>query len=253
MTTDSTFSSTELPPAWPIETTRVSIRVGDSRMGGYLAGPATPGPHPGAVVGMQLFGVDADVRLVCDRLAMLGIVALAPDLHHRTDPGVELTHDDAGRARGFALLDLMTREQAVADVAAAAAYLRELGCDRVGALGLSVGGHVVFLAAARGLDLDPVVVLYGGWLPTTQISLSRPEPTLDLAPAIRGRVVFLVGGDDHVIPPEHQQQIAEALSAAGSRHEVVVYPGLGHAFLGVDLQASADFWRRVYALFLDER
>lgn len=246
------------PPTVPIETAHVSIRVADvdagadGEMGGYLARPTTPGPHPGAVVGMHLFGVDADVRAVCDHLAELGIVALAPDLYHRTEPGAELAHDENGRARGFELLDLMTRQQAVADIAAAAEYLRAHGCANVGALGLSVGGHATYLAAACGVDLDPVVVLYGGWLPTTQIRLSRPEPTLALTPAIRGRVLFLVGADDHVVPAEHRQQIADALQAAGTRHQVVVYPGVGHAFLGVDPHATADTWRRVYGQFFSE-
>lgn len=243
------------PPTAPIETAHVRIRVadvdagGEIEMGGYLARPTRPGPHPGAVVGMHLFGVDADVRVVCDQLAALGIVALAPDLYHRDEPGAELAHDESGRARGFELLDLMTRQHAVADMASAAEFLRANGCAKVGALGLSVGGHVAYLAAACGVDLDPVIVLYGGWLPTTQIRLSRPEPTLDLTPAIRGRVLFLVGADDHVVPAEHRQQIANALRAAGTRHEVVVYPGVGHAFLGVDPHATADTWRRVHSHF----
>ena len=242
-------------PAMPFEADRVRIRVADAdadrEMGGYLACPTAPGPHPGVVVGMHLFGVDADVRAICDSLAALGIVALAPDLYYRAEPGVELAHDENGRSRGFELLDLMTRQKAVADVAATAEYLRTLGCETVGALGLSVGGHVTYLAAACGVDLDPVVVLYGGWLPTTQIRLSRPEPTLDLTPAIRGRVLFLVGEEDHVVPAEHRRQIADALRAAGTQHQVVVYPGVGHAFLGVDPDASADTWRRVRSLFFD--
>jgi carboxymethylenebutenolidase len=237
-------------PAESIETARVRIGIVDgSEMAGYLARPTTPGPHPGAVVGTHLFGVDAEMRAVCDRLAALGVIALAPDLNHRTEPGAELPRDEAGRARGFALLDMMTRAQVVADHELAAAYLRTLGCDRVGALGLSVGGHAAYLAAASGVDLDPLAVLYGGWLPTTQIALSRPEPTLDLTPAIRGRVLFLVGADDHVVPKDHRHLIAEALRAAGTRHQFVVYPGVGHAFLGADPQATDDAWRRIHALF----
>jgi carboxymethylenebutenolidase len=58
---------------------------------------------------MELFGVDAGVRDVCDRLAGLGVVALAPDFHHRTAPGSELSRDPAGRERGFELLGLMTQ------------------------------------------------------------------------------------------------------------------------------------------------
>ncbi len=38
---------------------------------------------------MELFGLSAHVRDVCERLAGLGYLALAPDLYHRSAPGVE--------------------------------------------------------------------------------------------------------------------------------------------------------------------
>jgi carboxymethylenebutenolidase len=79
-------------------------------MGGYLAAPDAAGDHPGVLVAMELFGVDAYVREVCDDLARRGFAALAPDFHHRTDPGAELPRDEVGRARGFELLNLLTRE-----------------------------------------------------------------------------------------------------------------------------------------------
>ena len=124
--------------------------------------------------------------------------------------------------------------------------LHRLGCERVGMVGLSVGGHIAYLAATA-FDLD-VAVFYGGWLPTTEIPLGRPEPTLALTPKITGRVLFLVGENDHVVPPAQQAEIAAALADAGVRHEVVVYPGVGHGFLATDPAAAADAWHRVHTL-----
>jgi carboxymethylenebutenolidase len=85
-------------------------------------------------------------------------------------------------------------------------------------------------------------------LPTTDISLSRPEPTLSLTPAITGHILFLVGENDHVVPPSHQREIADALREADVKHEVVVYSGIGHGFLTTDPAIAADAWRRVHAL-----
>ncbi|MFR9800523.1 dienelactone hydrolase family protein [Streptomyces sp. MS06] len=235
-------------PIRPIRTERVGVPVDDlPPMGAYLARPAAPGPFPGVVVGMELFGVDAAVREVCDRLAGLGFAAIAPDLHHRTAPGTELPRDPAGRERGFELLGLMTRTGVLRDVRACMDHLRASGSEHVGMVGLSLGGHVAYLAATR-LDLAAVAVFYGGWLPTTDIPLSRPEPTLSLTPSITGRLLFLVGEDDHVVPPDHRREIADALGAAGVEHEVVVYPGVGHGFLGTDPAAAADAWHRVHTL-----
>lgn len=234
--------------SYPIRTERRDIPVGDGpAMGAYVARPSAPGPFPGVLVGMELFGVDAGVREVCDRLAALGFVALAPDFHHRTAPGSELPRDPEGRKRGFELLELMTRAQVLSDVGAAVDHLRATGSERVGMVGLSVGGHIAYLAATE-FDLAAVAVFYGGWLPTTDIPISRPEPTLSLTPKITGRVLFLVGEEDHLIPPAQRREIADALREAGTPHETVVYPGVGHGFLRTDRTTSADAWRRVHAL-----
>jgi carboxymethylenebutenolidase len=240
-----------------IFTERVELDVdGGPPMGTYVARPASPGPFPGVIVGMELFGVSAHVRDVCERLATLGYVALAPDFYHRSAPGVELAHDAAGRERGLELLHRLTRRQALDDVRTAIDYLRERGSTRVGIVGLSVGGHIAYLAASE-LGLDAVVVLYGGWIPTTEVPIGQPEPTLALTAGIGGRVLVIVGEDDHVVPPEHRRAIADALQAAGVRHELVEYPGVPHGFLcdrreSYREAAARDAWQRVEALLAAE-
>jgi carboxymethylenebutenolidase len=126
-------------------------------------------------------------------------------------------------------------------------------------VGFSLGGHIAYLAAT-GLDLAATAVLYGGWLPTTDIPLSRPEPTLDLTPGIAkhgGRVLVLVGDEDRLIPAEQRRLIAERLSEAGVRHELVVYPGTPHAFFFEEAETfrpgpAEDAWRRVTELLAAE-
>ncbi|MFF7338066.1 dienelactone hydrolase family protein [Streptomyces sp. NPDC008163] len=233
---------------YAIRTEHVGIPVGDGPpMGAYAARPRVSGPFPGVLVGMELFGVDAGVREVCDRLARLGFVALAPDFHHRTAPGSELPRDPEGRQRGFDLLGLMTRTTVLSDVGAGIDHLRAGGSEHVSMVGLSLGGHIAYLAATE-FDLAAVAVFYGGWLPSTDIPISRPEPTLSLTPKITGRVLFLVGEDDHVVPPAQRREIEDALLKAGVPHEVVVYPDTGHGFLQADPATAADAWRRVHAL-----
>jgi carboxymethylenebutenolidase len=180
------------------------------------------------------------------------MAAIAPDFHHRSAPGVESNRDPAGRDRGFELLRLMTRDGVLDDVRAAMTYLRDGGSEKVGMVGLSMGGHLAYLAATT-LDLTSVAVLYGGWLGTTEIPISRPEPTLSLTPGITGRLLYLVGENDHVITAAQQQEIAAALRDGGVDHEFIVYPGLGHGFLQTDPVASADAWSRIEALLLGDR
>jgi len=86
-----------------ILTHTVDIAVDDgTTIGGYVARPAEPGLHPGVVVAMELFGLSAHVREVCERLATLGFVAVAPDLYHGMAPGT------SGRRRRRAQTRLRT-------------------------------------------------------------------------------------------------------------------------------------------------
>ena len=93
-------------------------------------------------------------------------------------------------------------------------------------------------------------MLYGGWLPTTDIPLSRPTPTLDLTAGISGRLVYLVGEDDALIDAGQRGQIRAALERAGVAHELVTYPGVAHAFFWpgtptYDQRARDDAWSRI--------
>ncbi|GAA3206124.1 dienelactone hydrolase family protein [Dactylosporangium siamense] len=219
--------------------------------GMYIARPPSGGAPHRVVLGHQLFGVDAGIRAFADRLAAAGCLVAVPDLFHRTAPGVELAQDDAGRARGFELLRALDRDEVVRDVAEA---VDVLGGDpaRVSMVGLSIGGHVAYLAAAR-LGLAATAVLYPGWLTGTEFALSRPEPTVALTPDISGRLLFLVGGADHVVPPADVDTVGAALREAGVRHEIVVYPDTPHAFLlpgppTFRPEPAADAWRRVLEL-----
>lgn len=244
---------------------RIDVMVDDdpasSVMGAYLARPAASGQYPGVLIGFEIFGVTAHIRHVTDRVARLGYVAIAPDFYHRTAPGIELAADPDGRARGLELMQQITRPDVLRDVRAAMVHLRDHAhsAPRTGMVGFSLGGHIAYFAATQ-LDLAATAVFYGGWLPTRDIPLSQPDPTLTLTPGIAthdGRVLFLVGEQDQLIPADHRRQIAAQLRAAGVRHEMVVYPATPHGFFCDERdtfrQAAADdAWRRVRDLLAAE-
>lgn len=237
----------------------VSIPVSDGTvLPAYLARPATApinGTGTGVIVAHELFGVNPGIQAVADDLAATGFLAVAPEFYHRSAPaGRWLPRDDAGRTEGFGYLNELTRQHALDDTAAAIAWLRsQPQIERIAMLGFSAGGHLAFLAACS-LDVDATAVLYGGWLTVTDIPLSQPAPTLDLAPGIKGRVLYLVGEEDFLITAGQRAEIAAALRAAGPGHEVVSYPGVRHAFWWPGTpeyseQARDDAWSRVLALF----
>src|SRR5690349_4570894 len=98
---------------------RTTIAVDGGSMGAYVARPTEGGKHPGVLVCMEVFGINHHIRSVTDRVAAEGYVALAPDLFHRTAPGIELNYDEQGIGRGIELMLKVTPAEAIADVTAA--------------------------------------------------------------------------------------------------------------------------------------
>ena len=235
------------------ETIEVAVEDGTT-MHAYCARPATGQAATGVIVAHELFAVNPDIRGVADDLAAAGYLTIAPEFYHRdAPPGRWLERNDAGREEGFGYLGRLTRPQALDDTAAAMGWLTaQPGIDRVAMIGFSAGGHLSYLAACR-LPISRTAVLYGGWLPVTDIPMSRPSPTLELTPGITGRLLYLVGEADTLIDAAQVGQIRGALEAAGTDHEVVSYPGAEHAFFWpgtppYNERARTDAWSRITGL-----
>src|ERR1700728_4633675 len=173
--------------------TTIKIPVEDgSSLPAYLARPATDPAPAGVIVAHELFGVNPDIRGGADDLAGAGFLAIAPEFYHRdAAPGRWLERDDAGRQEGFGYLHRLRRDQALADVAASMQWLKsEPGIERVAIVGFSAGGHLSYLAACR-LPISRTAVLYGGWLPSTDIPMRQPTPTLEPTPRNTRRNLYL--------------------------------------------------------------
>ena len=81
----------------------------------YVA-PLPERPAPAVVVIQEIFGVNANIRAVCDQLAKRQLIAIAPDLFWRSEPGADLS--EADREKAFALRAKTDDNTAADDVAA---------------------------------------------------------------------------------------------------------------------------------------
>lgn len=210
--------------------------------------PAVPS-HPPVVVLAELFGITAHVVAVCERLAADGFPVVCPDLYHRVPGATVFPEDDAGRTAGFAALGSATQDEFVDDIAAAAALATGGHPERCGLLGLSVGGHLGFVAATR-LPLRRIALAYPGWLTSPTPPVATPAPVLDDLDKITGNVLVVVGTDDFLVTTREQQVLGDRLTARG--HHFVTYPGVGHGYLcpdrpSHDEAAAEDSWRRITA------
>jgi carboxymethylenebutenolidase len=243
-----------------METQKLEIHVAGEKqaMPAYLAKPAGAGPFPAVIVIEEIFGVNSHIRELTERVAAEGYVAIAPDIHHRVAAGVELSYDQEGYQKGMPYIGKLTQAGFFADMEAVLKLLRDrkdVHGDKIGVMGFCIGGHLAFLAATQ-FDIKAAASFYGGGIAV--MGLGVPEPTVTRAHKIKGHVVCFFGGDDSMIPEEQREKIKKALEAANVRHEVVVYPGAGHAFMrnpdpkAFRPDAAKDAWERTKRLFADE-
>jgi len=239
-----------------LKTERVEIPVGDgTRMGAYLVRPDNTDELPAVIVWMEIFGVNAHIRDVTERLAREGYVAIAPDFFHRTGPGLELGYDDPGMAEGMQHLMKLDADQMIADAQATIDYLRSqsgVRDDRIGAIGFCIGGHMTYLTACE-TDVAAAASYYGGGIAAPQ-GPGGKKSTVARTGGIGGRIVCFFGGQDAMIPQEQVQAIKSSLEAEGIDHEVIVYDGADHGFncdqrATYHAESAADAWRRTLALF----
>jgi len=226
-------------------------------MDAYFAFPAEGGPYPGIVVYQEIFGVNEHIREVCRRVAEHGYVAVAPDIYHRTAPRIELGYDEQGVSEGRKHKEATTMDGLLRDTHASIQALRDrddVRDEALGAVGFCFGGHVAFIAATLP-DLKATACFYGGGITTM-----RPgggEPSIKLAPEIKGRVLMLYGDDDKGIPPEQVEEVRNALAEAGKRYEVKTFVGAGHGFacdkrLSYHVGAANEAWEATYAMWAQE-
>ncbi len=137
---------------------------------------------------------------------------------------------------------------------------RELGIDprRVGAYGVSAGGHLVAAAATIGcgstegayanggpdalLLLSPALnVAEDGWYRKLLQGRGSPEAHSPVhhVPARLAPVSIVQGAEDTLTPLRHARRFCELATANGNRCELNVYPALGH-LLTRNLQNQED-------------
>jgi len=237
---------------------RIKIPVGSLSMPGYLAKPEGQGKWPGVLLFMEIFGINRHIRSVADRVAAEGYVVIAPDVFHRTAPGIELGYDEQGLQKGIGMMTQVKASEAIADITAATKALEsraDLGGKGIGAMGFCFGGHLTYLAACE-LPIAAAASFYGGGIAVGSPGNEGP-PTVERTGKIKGRILCLFGEKDGYIPLDQVEKIRAALEKQKIRHEILVYPGVGHGFFcderaDYDKKSADDAWRRVTALFASE-
>lgn len=237
-----------------IDTKTVKLSLDNLQIEAYLAQPQEPGSYPGIVVLQEIFGVNAHIREVTERIAKEGYVALAPAIFQRIAPGFETgyTPEDIEIGRNYAMQTKAS--ELLSDVQTAIDYLKSLPQvkkDGFGCIGFCFGGHVAYLTSTLP-DIKATASFYGAGI--TSRTPGGGAPTLTLTPEIKGTLYAFFGKEDASIPLLQVDQIEAELEKYKIEHRVFRYDGADHGFFcdhraSYNPSSAADAWEQVKQLF----
>lgn len=219
------------PGAW------VTLNTGLVPLRCWWAPTSSVKPATRAVIVLpEIFGLNAWVRGVADRLSAAGVPALAMPLFARTAPELALGYDPEATREGRRHKEATSAEGIMADVQASIDWLRQVLPSsgqplRITVVGFCFGGHAALLAATL-TDVDVSLDFYGAG-----VSRGRPgggAPSLELLPAVQGELHCLCGSIDPLIPSSEQQAIQAALhrvDPTGLRLRYSAFEGAEHGFM----------------------
>jgi carboxymethylenebutenolidase len=182
---------------------------------GYLSEPKEA-DAPGVVVIQEWWGLQGQIKTVCDRLAGAGFRALAPDLY---DGKVVPYHDAA--AAGAAMGSLDFKAATTGAVRGGVQHLKA-GGRKVGLTGFCMGGAVTVMGAVHIPELDAAVCFYG--LPPESVAAPK-----DVRVPFQGHFA----SHDDWCTPAVVNEFEKKLKAAGKDFEIYRYDG-HHAFMNSD-------------------
>ncbi|MEY2341177.1 dienelactone hydrolase family protein [Acidithiobacillus sp. IBUN Pt1247-S3] len=193
----------------------------------YYSRPTGNGSFPLVLVFIEAFGVNEHFQEVAQRLAREGYAAIVPDIYH----GKVYDYKDFQNAIGH--LRTLKDEPVIAEAHASIAVAQqrpEVAEGKIGIIGFCMGGRYTFLAnAALANQVAVAVAFYGGGIAPESDPAGRP-PLLEHVPAMRAPLTLLYGAEDQSIQPDEHARIVAALSRAGKRYNLSVFPGAPHGF-----------------------
>ncbi len=238
-----------------IATKTVQIANGELQIAAYLAAPAIAGSFPAVVVLQEIFGVNAHIRDVTERLAKAGYVAIAPALYQRQAPGFEVGYTPPDVQLGRVYKDQTNATEMLSDIQATIDYLQTLPNvqPKFGCIGFCFGGHIAYLAATLPA-IAATASFYGAGIATR--TFGAGEPTITRTPEIKGKIYAFFGTQDPSIPPEEVDQIAAELTKHQIPHQIFWYPA-EHGFFcdrrsSYNAAAATEAWQHVQQLFAQE-
>lgn len=204
---------------------------------GFLAKPSASGTYPGVILIHEWWGLNNNIKDMAKSLASHGYVALAVDLY----AGQVATTPDGARQ----LVTTFDSQKGMANIQSASEFLKGQGAEKLATIGWCFGGSQSMNFALSGNPLDATIIYYG-----------QPVTNVTQLSKISWPVLGIFGELDQSIPVEKVNEFQSSLNQLGIQNEMVIYPGVGHAFANPSGASYApeetkDAWQKTL-LFLDK-
>ncbi len=177
------------------------------------------GPRAGVLVFPEAFGLGEHALGRAERLAGLGYIVLACDLHgdSRVVNGLQ---EVGGLLEPLFADPSRTRARAAGGLQALTGR-SEVDAGRVASIGFCFGGTMSLELARSGADLRAVVGFHSG--------LATAAPKTD-AKAIKARILVCIGADDPMIPADQRATFETEMREAGVDWQMHLYGNTVHGF-----------------------
>lgn len=204
-------------------------------LNGYLAVPASEGPHPALVLIHEWWGLNDNIKDYAEKFADEGYVALAVDMY---DGKVTTDQAEAGQWAGAVRGDI---DAAMANLQTAVDYLKsraDVDDAKLGSVGWCFGGGWSYQMAKNDLGMKATVMYYGQF--DAEHDFEHMKST----------ILGHFGEEDANIKVDDVREFQAALQTASGTHEVYIYPNAGHGFANdnntqaYNPEAAKQAWQR---------
>ncbi len=219
---------------------------------GYVVTPKEgKAPFPTVLVIMEAFGLNDQIKGVCDLYANYGYAAIAPDIYD----GATFTYDKVGDA--VAKLKTLKDEIVVKQFGQTLDFVAkqpEMRSDAVGTVGFCMGGRYSFLISAMFADrIHSAVCFYGGGIASNRDPVGRVS-LLPLVSKIKAPIMFIYSAEDESINGAEHARIVQAMTDARKRYILSVTPNTQHGFMNearstYNESAAIEAWDMAFGFF----
>ncbi len=196
-----------------VSTTDIDVNIDGVRLSGFLVQPVTSGKYPGIVMMHEWWGLNDQVKSMADITAREGYVVLAVDLFK----GNVATTIEGGQVN----IRNNPNSETIPRMQAAVKYLRNMtnvNKSKIVSLGWCYGGGQSFLLGVNE-DLQATVIYYGQVSTDRTVLMKMKQP-----------VIGFFGAEDTSIPVKDIREFEEILKEQGTKVNIYIYDGAGHAF-----------------------